>query len=155
LKAKLDTKQEKRAAEKKKSEAEIAAAEKRRADVKKKTAEMEAAAAKEAAAKFKAEGWWEQADGIFVRWCTQTCSSAGVIGDASYWLMEVWARDRAAGDIYAQINVMKNGTVVGWTNDTLFLSQGQKGILTFTKYLPGSGSNYQAQLVKFNARGSW
>ena len=112
-------------------------------------------AKRKADAAFKAEGWWEQEPGIFVRWCTKTCSSADVIGDASYWLMEVWARDRAAGDIYAQINVLQNGTVVGWTNDTAFLAQGQKGVLTFTKYTPGSGSNYGAQLTKFTTRGSW
>ena len=52
LKAKLDTKLEKRAAAKKKAEAEIAAAEKKRADLKKKAAEQKAAAA----AQFKAEG---------------------------------------------------------------------------------------------------
>lgn len=115
-----------------------------------KKAKAEAAAE----AKFKAEGWFEVDKGIYGRWCTNTCSRAEVIGSSAYWLMEVWAKDRAAGDIYAQINVMQNGTVVGWTNDTAFLAQGQKGVLTFTKYLPGSGSNYQAQLVKFNARGS-
>ena len=110
---------------------------------------------RKAEAKFKAEGWFQVSPGIYGRWCTETCSRAEVIGSSSYWLMEVWAKDRAAGDIYAQINVMQNGTVIGWTNDTAFLAQGQKGVLTFTKYLPGNGSQYQAQLVKFNARGSW
>ena len=103
-------------------------------------------------AKFAAEGWFQVSPGIYGRWCTQTCSDAEVIGDAAYWLMEVWAKDRAAGDIYAQINVLKNGTVIGWTNDTAYLSRGQKGVLTFTKYLPGSGSQYKAQLVKFDTR---
>ena len=124
------------------------------ADTKKRNAKI-LADQKAAEAKFKAEGWFELDKGIYGRWCTNTCSNAEVIGDSSYWLMEVWAKDRAAGDIYAQINVMENGTVIGWTNDTAFLARGQKGVMTFTKYLPGSGSNYQAQLVKFNARGSW
>jgi len=106
-----------------------------------------------AEAKFKAEGWWEEKPGVYVRWCTQTCSKAEVIGNQSYWLMEVWAKDRAAGDIYAQINVLEGGTVIGWTNDTAYLSKGQKGVLTFAKYLPGYGSQYQAELVKFSARG--
>lgn len=120
----------------------------------------QAKAAKEAAdrkaaaeAKFKAEGWFQLKPGIYGRWCTQTCSRAEVIGDATYWLMEVWAKDRSAGDIYAQINVLQNGTVVGWTNDTAYLSKGQRGVLTFSKYLPGYGSQYNAQLTKFNARG--
>jgi len=108
---------------------------------------------RKAAAKFKAEGWFQVSSGIYGRWCTETCSKAEVIGNQSYWLMEVWAKDRAAGDIYAQINVLKDGTVIGWTNDTAYLSRGQKGVLTFTKYLPGYGSQYSAQLVKFSARG--
>ena len=102
---------------------------------------------------FDRMGWWEQEPGIFVRWCTKTCSSAGVIGDSSYWLMEVWCKERSCGDIYAQMNIERNGTVVGWTNDTMYLSKGQKGVLTFQKYgLPGGGGAHQGRLVKFSAR---
>ena len=115
--------------------------------------QAETKAKADAEAKFKAEGWWEVKPGIFVRWCTQTCSTAEVIGDASYWLMEVWAKDHSAGDIYAQINIEQNGVVTGWTNDTAFLSKGQRGILTFQKYGLSNGAAYQARLVKFNARG--
>lgn len=115
-----------------------------------------AAAKKRAAAeaRFKAEGWWEQEPGVFLRWCTKTCSTADVIGDASYWLMEVWCRDRACGDVYAQMNILRGGTAVGWTNDTMYLGYGQKGVLTFQKYgLPGGGASYKGRLVKFSARG--
>ena len=112
-----------------------------------------AKAAEEESAKFKAEGWFQLATGIYGRWCTETCSNASVIGDASYWLLEVWAKDRTAGDIYARINVLEKGTVIGWTNDTSYLSLGQRGVMTFSKHLPGSGSNYSAQLTEFNARG--
>jgi len=115
-----------------------------------------AKAAKEAAdrkaaaeAKFKAEGWSEVQNGIFVRWCTDTCNNSKVIGDNRYSLMEVWAKDANAGDIYAQVNLMRNGVVVGWTNDTMYLSRGQRGVLTFDSYQYFD----QAQLVKFNARG--
>ena len=114
-------------------------------------AKAEAEAKRQAEAKIKAEGWFLVSPGVYARWCTQTCSNADVIGDASYWLLEVWAKDRAAGDIYAQVNVLENDVVIGWTNDTAYLSKGQKGVMTFSKYLPGSG--YTAQLVKFNARG--
>lgn len=113
----------------------------------------QAAADIERRAELRAEGWFQVSPGIYGRWCNDTCSKAEVIGDASYWLMEVWAKDRAAGDIYAQVNIEKNGVVIGWTNDTAYLSKGQKGVLTFSKYLPGSGSQYQADLVKFSARG--
>ena len=112
-----------------------------------------ASAKAEADAKFKAQGWFQLQPGIYGRWCTQTCSNADVIGDASYWLMEVWCKDRSCGDIYAQINIVKDGTAIGWTNDTAYLSRGQKGILTFSKHLPESGGQYNAELVKFNVRG--
>ena len=132
-----------------KRDAQVAAVE---ADTKKRNAKI-LADQKAAEAKFKAEGWFQLSSGIYGRWCTQTCNKASVIGSSSYWLLEVWAKDRAAGDIYARINVLQNGTVVGWTNDTAYLSRGQRGVMTFTKHLPGYGSNYSAQLTEFNARG--
>ena len=131
----------------------LTASQKEMAANKKKALEEKKAKEDAAAAKFKAEGWFQLSPGIYGRWCTKTCSTADVIGNASYWLMEVWAKDRAAGDIYAQINVLNGGTVIGWTNDTAYLSRGQKGVLTFSKYLPGYGSQYSAELVKFSARG--
>ena len=103
----------------------------------------------QADAKFKAEGWWEAQPGIFVRWCTNTCNNSKVIGDNRYSLMEVWAKDAHAGDIYAQVNLERSGVVIGWTNDTMYLSRGQRGVLTFDSYQYFD----QAQLVKFNARG--
>ena len=116
-------------------------------------AEKQAAASKKrqaaADAKFKAEGWWEAQPGIFVRWCTNTCNNSKVIGDNRYSLMEVWAKDAHAGDIYAQVNLESNGVVIGWTNDTMYLSRGQRGVLTFDSYQYSD----QARLVKFNARG--
>jgi multidrug efflux pump subunit AcrA (membrane-fusion protein) len=109
-----------------------------------------AKAEKEAAeAKLQAEGWWEQQPGIFVRWCTDTCSRSKVIGDNTYSLMEVWAKDAHAGDIYAQVNLLRNGVVVGWTNDTMYLSRGQRGVLTFDSYIDADSMS----LVKFRARG--
>ena len=132
-------------------------AEKQAAASKKRQAEALAAEAKALAAaeaKFKAEGWFQLKPGIYGRWCTQTCSRANVIGSSTYWLLEVWAKDRAAGDIYSRINILRDGVVVGWTNDTAYLSKGQRGVLTFSKYrLPGSPSSYSAQLTEFNARG--
>lgn len=143
---------DKQAAEQKLKDEKARAEQVRRAEA---YAAKEAAKEKAAQAKFKAEGWFELSEGIYGRWCTDTCSKAEVIGNSSYWLMEVWAKDRAAGDIYAQINIMQNGVVTGWTNDTAFLDKGQRGVLTFQKYGLSNGAAYQAQLTKFNARGSW
>ena len=101
---------------------------------------------------FREAGWWEQEPGIFVRWCTESCPNNEVIGANSYWLMEVWCRERACGDLYAQINIEnRQGQVVGWTNDTGFGDHGAKVVLTFQKHSVTGRSS--ASLVKFNARG--
>jgi hypothetical protein len=144
-----DKRAEKRQAERFAKEAE------RKAALEKREAEKAARKAKNKAAeaKLKAEGWFEVSRGIYGRWCTQTCSTADVIGSGGYWLMEIWAKDRAAGDIYGQVNIIRDGVVVGWTNDTLYLDKGQRGILTFQKYGLSNPASYTAQLVKFNARG--
>ena len=127
---------------------EAALAKMHAAEAKRKAEASKANAAAEA--KFKAEGWFQLKPGIYGRWCTETCNNSKVIGRSTYWLMEVWAKDRSAGDIYARINITSNGTVVGWTNDTTYLSHGQKGILTFSTYQSGVNG---AQLTEFNARG--
>ena len=139
LKAKLDTKLEKRAAAKKKAEAEIAAAEKKRADLKKKAAEQKAAAA----AQFKAEGWWEAKAGIFMRWCDGEhpwCPGPKSDGYSDYtWRAMVWCKETACGNIYAKMNILNNGVVVGWTNDSAYGGYGQKVVLTFGSSTQGSG----------------
>ena len=137
LKAKLDVQLEKRAAEKKKAQAEIAAAAKKRADAKKKAAKEKAAAA----AKFKAEGWWEAKPGIFMRWCSKVpCSGPTSDGYSDYtWRAMVWCKERACGNIYAKMNILNNGVVVGWTNDTAYGGSGQKVVLTFGSSTQGSG----------------
>ena len=98
-------------------------------------------------------GYFVLEPGIYGRWCTETdtCSQAGVIGNQSFWLLEVWAKDRSAGDIYGRVNIFKDDVVIGWTNDTAYLSKGQKGVMTFAKRLP-AGSSYSAQLTEFNSR---
>jgi hypothetical protein len=105
------------------------------------------AAAKEA--RFKAEGWWEAENGIFIRWCTNQnpCPNTQSISDYT-WRAMVWCRDRACGDIYARMNILRGETVVGWTNDTAYGDIGQKVVLTFGSYTKGEG-----RIVEFNARG--
>lgn len=144
--------QKKEADAKAKAEAEKAAARERAdAALKKQEEERKKAAEKLRAeeAAFKAEGWMELKPGIYGRWCTQTCNSSAVIGDNRYSLLEVWAKDRAAGDIYARVNLLKDGVVIGWTNDTSYLSLGQKGVLTFDSYQWFDS----AQITEFNTSG--
>ena len=98
-------------------------------------------------AKVKAEGWYEMKPGIYARWCTETCSLAKVIGSGSYSLMEVWAKDAHAGDIYARVVLLRDGEVVGYIKDTIHLSRGQRGVLTFDSYFDADS----AKLTEFIA----
>jgi len=98
-------------------------------------------------AKVKAEGWYEMKPGIYARWCTETCSLAKVIGSGSYSLMEVWAKDAHAGDIYARVVLLRDGEVVGYIKDTIHLSRGQRGVLTFDSYYDADS----AKLTEFIA----
>jgi hypothetical protein len=104
------------------------------------------AAAKEA--NFKAEGWWEVEDGIFVRWCKpqNPCPETHSYTDYT-WRAMVWCKNRACGDIYARINILQGATVVGWTNNTAYGDIGQKVMLTFGSYTQGN-----AQMVEFITR---
>ena len=109
------------------------------------------AAANAAEAKFKAEGWWEVSDGVYMRWCTDTNPCPGSANDhyTDYvWRAMVWCKEQACGDIYARINITNNGTVMGWTNETAYGDYGQKVVLTFGSHVHGS-----AELTEFIARG--
>lgn len=104
----------------------------------------------EAAEKFKAEGWWQASNGIYVRWCTSTNPCPGSASDhytSRVWRAMVWCKERACGDIYARMNIESGGAVIGWTNDTAYGDYGQKVILTFGSHLSGKG-----QIVEFSAR---
>lgn len=113
----------------------------------KKVADEKAAAE----AKFKAEGWWEQEPGIFIRWCdgkNPWCPGPKGNGYSDYTTRAmVWCKERACGDIYARLNIERNGVVVGWTNDTSYGGYGQKVVLTFGSSIRGSG-----RLVEFIVR---
>ena len=102
----------------------------------------------------KAEGWWEPKSGIFVRWCENSNYEYPAKGDCprtdtyldSVWRMMVWCKEKACGDIYAKVNLDRNGVVMGWTNDTAYGGYGQKVVLTFQSSSGGS----TAQLIKFS-----
>jgi len=91
-------------------------------------------------------GWWEQKPGIFVRWCSKVpCPGPRGNGYSDYvWRAMVWCKERACGDIYAKLNIERNGVVVGWTNDTAYGGYGQKVVLMFGSSTQGSG-----RLVEF------
>jgi hypothetical protein len=115
--------------------------------------QLAAAAAKEKAdkeAKFKAEGWWEASNGIYLRWCTDANPCPGNASDhytSRVWRAMVWCKERACGDIYARMNISSGGAVIGWTNDTAYGAFGQKVVLTFGSHLSGQG-----EIVEFLAR---
>ena len=100
-------------------------------------------------AQLAADGWFEVSNGIYARWCGgRECQKVSCIADRCK-PMEVWAKDRAAGDVYARGNFVTNGVVTGWTNDTLYLGKGQRGILKFNIF-----QDYDSfELTHFKARG--
>lgn len=117
--------------------------------------QMEIAAAHarmaEADAKFKSEGWWEESNGVYVRWCSDANPCPGSANDHytdQVWRAMVWCKERACGDIYARLNIIRDGVVIGWTNDTAYGDSGQKVVLTFGSHLSGEG-----RIVEFIARG--
>jgi len=96
------------------------------------------------------DGWFEVQNGIYARWCGgRECQKVPCVGADRCKPTEVWAKDRAAGDIYARGNFVRDGVVTGWTNDTLYLGEGQRGILRFNIF-----QDYDSfELTHFNARG--
>lgn len=104
-----------------------------------------------AEAKFKAEGWWKETNGIYVRWCTDENPCPGSPKDhytKVVWRAMVWCKERPCGDIYARLNISKDDVIIGWTNATGYGDYGQKVVLTFGSHLSGNG-----QIVDFRARG--
>ena len=52
----------------------------------------------------------------------------------------VWCKERACRSIYAKMNIINNGVVVGWTNETAYGGKGQKVVLAFGSSTQGSGN---------------
>ena len=105
----------------------------------------------ETEAKFKSEGWWEESKGVYIRWCSDANPCPGSASDHytnQVWRAMVWCKERACGDIYARLNIIRDGVVIGWTNDTAYGDSGQKVVLTFGSHLYGEG-----RIVEFIARG--
>ncbi len=58
--------------------------------------------------------------------------------DCTYWTVEVISKYGCSDGIYSEINIEKNGVVVGYTNDTLnYLGPFQTGRLAFESYIDG------------------
>jgi len=56
-----------------------------------------------------------------------------------YWTMEVVSKYGCSDGVYGEMNIEKNGVVVGFTNDTInYLGPFQAGRLSFETYIEGS-----------------
>ena len=110
---------------------------------------VSAQAGQSAIDQLRSEGWFEVQNGIYARWCADSCPATQAYMDYA-WRLEVWCKERACGDIYARINIQDgaSGPVVGWTNDSGYGDIGQKVILTFQ-----SATNGNASITEFRARG--
>jgi len=94
---------------------------------------------------------WTASDtpGIYYRWCYDCKPPEYSIG--SYVQLKIWCKEQACGDIYARVNfVDKEGTVVGWTNDTAYGGLGQKVVLTFDS--AAKGTRRSAEITELNFR---
>ena len=110
---------------------------------------------------FKAEGWWEEKPGIFVKWCknasyfypkegdcplTQTFPSIQTVFRMMVW----WRRDRDCGKIGARIWVIQNEkNIVDRTGDFAYAKQGQKVLLTFSGRRIIIGGRLSPQIDRF------
>jgi hypothetical protein len=67
-----------------------------------------------------------------------------------YWTLEVVSKLGCSGGVYGEMNILQNGVVVDYTNDTLsYLSPGQKGRLSFETYRDGT---FTGRLTELNCR---
>ena len=65
-----------------------------------------------------------------------------------YWTAEVVSKLGCSGGVYGEMNIMQNGIVVDYTNDTLsYLSPGQKGRLSFETYRDGTFTGRMTELT--------
>jgi hypothetical protein len=70
--------------------------------------------------------------------------------DCTYWTVEVISKYGCSDGVYGEINLERNGVVVGYANDTLnYLGPFQAGRMTFVEY-PYSSLN--GDLTELNCR---
>lgn len=95
------------------------------------------------------KGYTEYDSDLAYKWTTHKRSAD--CSDCIYWTMQVIANTGCLGGVYAELNIMRNGEVVDWTNDSVpSLAAGQVAFLEFISYQDGSGSSYQGQLTSLN-----
>jgi Protein of unknown function (DUF2510) len=65
-----------------------------------------------------------------------------------YWTLEVVSKLGCSGGVYGEMNILQNGIVVDYTNDTLsYLAPGQKGRLSFETYRDGTFTGRLTELT--------
>lgn len=88
-------------------------------------------------------------DNLAYRW--STFEGGWPCNSCSFWKMTVMTKDGCPGGIYAELNILKGGTVVGWTNDRIAsLRASQTAVMEFVEYPYRSGST--GQLTEMTCR---
>lgn len=88
-------------------------------------------------------------DNLAYRW--STFEGGWPCNSCSFWKVTVMTKDGCPGGIYAELNILKGGTVVGWTNDRIAsLRAGQTAVMEFVEYPYRSGST--GQLTEMTCR---
>ena len=95
------------------------------------------------------EGFDSYSSTIAYKWTTR--EGSWPCTGCSFWKMTIIAKNGCPNSVYAELNILRGGAVVDWTNDSLpSIRAGEPAILTFIDY-PYNSSN-SGRLVELNCR---
>lgn len=103
------------------------------------------------------EEWWpagfvSASRDIAAKWVTERVPDPCGYGACTYWGIEIVSRNGCLNGVYLEIDILRNGTVVDWTNETVSsLRTGERAEVVFTKRGLASES-YEARLSEVNCR---
>lgn len=79
------------------------------------------------------EGFSEYSSGLAYRWSTD--EGGWPCNNCSFWKMTVLTKNGCPYGVYGEINILRRGSVVGWTNDLIdYLGPGETAILNYVRY---------------------
>lgn len=91
------------------------------------------------------EGFSEYSTDLAYRWSTN--EGGWPCNNCSFWKMTVVTKTGCFGGLYGEINILRGGSVVDWTNDLInYVGPGETAVLTYKRY-PYS-STLTGQLVE-------
>ena len=93
------------------------------------------------------EGFSEYSANLAYRWSTN--EGGWPCNSCVFWKMTVVTKNGCTSGLYGEINVLRNGSTVDWTNDLVaYVAPGGSAVLTYTRYPYNSG--LQGQLIELS-----